>query len=242
LTYTRNFRSGKIHAVVGPNIAHSPTEIENELILSGIKYVLVPSEWTRALFAQESPKISHKIRIWASGVDENFWSPKTPTLNKKIVVIYIKDFSSHILTPLRNFLQQKRIEWIEIVYGDHRPVDYFEALNRASACITVGHTESQGIYQFEAWSMNVPTLIFANYKSQKFSKLLDLFENDEDKKFAFGPYLNDINGFFWQNLNELEAYLTEILLESNNLNPRDFVLQNFTLLKGANSYLSFFNL
>lgn len=81
-------------------------------------------------------------------------------------------------------------------------------------------SESQGIALVEAWAKNVPTFVLDNkiYKYKNYSWI--------DEKIA-APYLTAACGAFFKDVNGLSELLDSLSM-SNNYEPRNYYLSNFT--------------
>jgi hypothetical protein len=104
-------------------------------------------------------------------------------------------------------------------YGKYSVDEYKELLDRSAYSIFISRSESQGIALAEAWSMNVPTLVF------------------DPGEFFFGgrmiynvsacPYLTAATGLSWKT----PAELKNIIGDKNSFTafkPREYVLKRFT--------------
>ena len=145
---------GAFHArrfVVGPNVV-PPARAR-------VDAVVVPSNWTRDEFERLMAGDAHRPRIHVSplGVPAADWRPSAPEPRTRILV-YEK------IRPAAGVLDRVLVEWPSarrVVYGLYTLPEYRDALAEATAVVAFSHTESQGLYMFEAWAAGVPTFVYA---------------------------------------------------------------------------------
>ena len=81
--------------------------------------------------------------------------------------------------------------------------------------------ETQGLALAEAWSMDVPTVVWdprgtAEWRGRSF------------QSGSSAPYLTPATGRLWRTLNELEPVLRGVLAEPSAFQPREWVLAHMT--------------
>ena len=117
-----------------------------------------------------------------------------------------------------------------IRYGNYSKEGYLDHLRKADCMIMVGTTESQSLAQFEAWSVNVPTLVFSRDHREYKGKIY---------KASSSPFLNPQLGFFFRDAAELAAILANKTIFA--LNPREYILRNHTDKLSAINFLKKIN-
>ena len=145
---------------IGPNIAIEKPVL-SELILRNSKTrVLVPSQSMKEiLLRRELGYLPENILVWFAGVDHRYWNP-VPITKKQFVLVYQKGpDSEERVKAVEESLQTLNLLSVKIIYGNYKQDEYLKLLNECKFVIWVGHTETQGIAQFQAWAMNVPTLV-----------------------------------------------------------------------------------
>ena len=204
--------------IAGPNISVLPTDDDKILMSDKIDLLIVPSKWVLNLYRKYTKK---KISIWYAGIDENYWKPKNNNFIQNKILIYYKRESKSLLKNTINFLQNKNFKLEIVKYGEYKIGEYKKKLQNSEFAIFINNTESQCIAQVEAWSMNVPTLIWHD-------------KNDQENKFrkyvetSNAPYLNEKNGAIFKNFDELEKLINNIQNKKIKYNPRKWVLKNMT--------------
>ena len=203
---------------IGPNIMIMPND-DKIFKSKKISKILVPSQWIKNKYLKQTRGKISKINIWYSGVDENFWRPKK-IISKKIDFLIYKKFSydKEIYTKILNYLnyQKKNIKVIE--YGAYERKEYYNLLLSSKALIFISQSESQGISNFEAWSCDVPTLVFnPGYWTYK------------NKKYISNscPYLSKYTGAYFKNFDDFKEKIT--LFDSKKFSPRKWILKNGTI-------------
>lgn len=210
-------RKGKIGKLIaGPNLVVAPDEFNSLVCSSEIDKYLLPSEWVKNWWLSLNPELATRLEVWAAGVKEVSISNKT----KDSVLVYKKNINTEIFQAVINKLREKGIKYIVVNYGQFRREDYFSLLDNCYALIYLQESESQGIALVEAWAKNVPTFVLDNkiYKYKNYSWI--------DEKIA-APYLTAACGAFFKDVNGLSELLDSLSM-SNNYEPRNYYLSNFT--------------
>ena len=206
---------------IGPNIAIEKPKLSELILQIPNSRVLVPSASMRdILLDRKLGYTSENILIWFAGVDQEFWKP-TEGPEKNFVLVYQKgpDSEERVKIVEKSLLKLK-IPSATLRYGEYRQGEYFRLLNKCKFVIWVGHTETQGIAQFQAWAMNVPTLVSGLPKRR--------LEERDGLMASAAPYLNEKTGI----LARREYPSLEEIMSMNNLfedySPRLWVTENAT--------------
>jgi hypothetical protein len=214
--------------IVGPNLVITPNDYGGIITSKAIDVILQPSLWTKQFLTSLEPSLEKKIKIWPAGVE----IPKESTLQKTIdVLIYSKSKMSHnLLETIYDSLRQEHLRYEILEYGKFKQRTYFEKLNATKMLIYLSHSESQGLALQEAWSRNVPTLVF-NRGYYEYNG--NHFVND----YISAPYLTKETGMFF---NE-ETFTTIFKLFINNLDtftPKEYVSENLSDAVCAKKFLT----
>jgi len=208
------------HLIVGPNLVVTPNEFEYILFSKKIDKIIVPSIWVKNLYKKFGIP-SHKIFIWFSGV--NIFKNKNK--KKDQILVYIKN-NNKLIKPCLNYLKKKDYKFKIIRYGFYEKKYYYNLLNRSILMIYFGSTESQGISMQEAWSMNVPTLVFKN----------ELFFYNKKKYFgSSSPYLTSSCGFLFKNFQQFTSKFNFII--NSKLYPKNWIMKNMSQKKSLDKLL-----
>lgn len=214
-------REGRIDFLVaGPSNAFFPEEADNILWLPEIDIIIEPSEWMREFFSEIAAPLVPKIRICTAGVDPNYWKPSGEGQPAR-AIIYWKNgdesFCDDVEAVIRNF----GMESVRLRYGHYTREDYKQELDRSSIAVFLSSFETQGIALAEAWSMDVPTLVWnprsdASWRGRSFISK------------SSAPYLTPSTGLDWVTLDDLGQVVSEAFARRNEFAPRKWVLANMT--------------
>ena len=107
-------------------------------------------------------------------------------------------------------------------------------LRKTKFAVFLINTESQGLAQFQAWSMDVPTLILAQAKYENSKTLGHIVPASSS------PYLTASTGQFFDESDSFEAIrgFVNIL---NNFTPRRWVLANYSESSSAEEFKRIFH-
>lgn len=208
------------HLVAGPNLVVTPNEFEYILFSREIDKIIVPSSWVKNLY-NKFGIASEKIFIWFSGV--NIFENKNKKKNQ--ILIYIKN-NNKLIKPCLNYLKKRNYKFKLIRYGYYEKESYYNLLNRSILMVYFGSTESQGIAMQEAWSMNVPTLVFRN----------ETFVYNKKKYLGnSSPYLTSSCGFLFQSIQQFKNKFNLII--NSRLYPRKWIKKNMSQKKSLDKLL-----
>lgn len=208
--------------LLGPNIDFKLKRNYQFVNSFRTKRILVPSQWVRS-YLIESIKLDEKIPVvWPSGVNVKYWRPNKRIVTKNIVLIYQKSEKyANLIADYCRVINNFGLTPIVFKYGMYKQVDYKSWLEKSKFLVWFGGTESQSMAQFQAWAMDVPTLIL---KVEKYS------DGESSYSASSSPYLTTETGEFFES--ELAAhYVINSWLDSlNDFSPRNWILKDHTLI------------
>lgn len=220
---------GKVKLVIGgPNIVVSCKEAP---IFEKLDAVIVPSVWVAIFYVEECPYLQSKIRVLANGVDENYWKPSGNS-NRTSIAMYLKSGDSNLHKSLEAAIRAAGHNSIEkIKYGEYNQDSKKTVLDRSLMMVHVTRTESQGIAAAEAWSMDVPTLVWSSYGFQYGSHTAIVSSPS--------PFLTPATGAFFSTPEEL-TFMLKNLEPTKRLmmHPREWVLAHMTDTVAARNLLT----
>lgn len=204
--------------LVGPNQVDFPSEQKALICAPEIDTLIVHCEWFRDNFINDSPELTGKIALWPAGVDTDYWKPAPA--KKDIVLIYNKQAKGYIPTvEFENYILKQGYKIERIQYDQYTHPQYLELLQRASLMVGFVTNESQGIAWSEAWSVDVPTLLWnqdsITYKGRTYPT-------------TTAPYLSQQTGRFFRSLAEFEHVFTEWEKNPHQFSPRQHVLAHLS--------------
>jgi hypothetical protein len=109
-------------------------------------------------------------------------------------------------------------------HGEHdifTPDQLRARLDRAIVSVFLSTFESQGIALAEAWSMNVPTVVWDPQGDAE-------WRNRHFKSASSAPYLTAATGISTRDLAGLQGAIGQALATLDTFHPREWVLENMT--------------
>jgi hypothetical protein len=217
---------------IGPNVISSPIKFKN-FTSPYIDGVIVPSEPVKILTISTYPYLINKCFIWPAGVDKDIWS-KIINKNRKKILLFIKDikYKKKLVEEIKILFNKLNINYELLIYGDFTQNDLFLQLEKSFLMVCLSRIESQGILYAESWCADVPTFIYYNFEPTFYG----IKYNGNS-----APYLNEYNGKFFQNINELEKLILDLINGKVTFAPRKWCLNHMTDEKCAENILEIIN-
>ena len=203
----------------GPNITVLPSKFYGILTSIEIDICLVPSNWVKKLYEQDSPSLNGNIKIWAAGVDIKYWKPETIQKKTRNVLVYQKNAPSELYNKVERYLTQTNWNPIKITYGNYKKEEFKKLLNKAKFSVFLSKSESQGIALAESWATDIPTLVWNPKIDYPF---------DPRFKTSACPYLTAKTGAQWETFDKFKTLLNNIEALLPSFHPQDWVLRHMT--------------
>lgn len=234
----------------GPHVSVFPTAQIRVLADAPNAVYIQPSDWARDVWANDPLCRGVRIETLPFGVDAvNRFYPShntVPTVHtvhtaaaeKKQVFIYFKRRHPAELAAIKSFFSKKGYEVRVFDYVQKYDESDYVAFLRDPATkfgVWIGTHESQGFALLEALAINVPLLVWdATSMSQEYGA------NLPDHPCTTAPYWDGRCGEKFVNIYEFEGvYETfEKKLESGDYSPRKYILENLTMGKCKERFLS----
>jgi glycosyltransferase involved in cell wall biosynthesis len=206
-----------------------------------IKY-LQHSEWAKNIYV--SAYGDEKCGLWPAGIDTEKWLPVSQLTEKKFdLLIYNKimwnkqQTDKELRLPIIKKLEQSGLSCHEITYGQYQESEYYNLLQQSRAMIFLCEHESQGFALCEALSVNVPVLAW----DQGFWLDPNCINREEMNQVPATsvPFFDDRCGMRFTNFDNFEIQINIFFdkVKSGDFSPRNYVLENLTLKKSAQSML-----
>lgn len=218
--------------VAGPNLVVMPEIHDGIITHPAIDVVVTPSHWVSEIYRRCAPSLDGKIVEWVTGVDTAYWSPANFDEHFDFLIfnkIYGHDDARQIKKHIAT-LQSANFTYRVLEYGKFSQAEFRRILQASRALIYCGKAESQGISLFEAWACNVPTLVQKcdswHYQGSEFNA-------------SAAPYLTDACGMFFDPI-DFHSALDTFREMLPAYEPRNYILQKFTLESSAQNYLDMF--
>jgi glycosyltransferase involved in cell wall biosynthesis len=212
------------YLVAGPVNALFADESDGILQAPEIDLVIVPSDWTID-FYRAFPALVGKSRVCPCGVDAELWKP-AGRAKEPAAVVYWKSGDERFCEAVEAIVRRAGLEPLRFrsKHGEHglfTPAAYRDALDRAAVGVFLSTFETQGIALAEAWSMNVPTVVWdpqgqAEWRGRGF------------KAGSSAPFLTPSTGVAFRTIDELEPALGAALAALDAFQPRAWVLKHMT--------------
>ena len=225
----------------GAAVMSHPIADPDLLVRKPIKRVLVPGEWMRQMC---EPYWGGRVRAWPVGIDTEMWKPDARREKDVDVLIYDKvywnreNLEQSLITPILEHLKTLGLRTEIIRYGHYREQSYHALLARSRAVCYISRNETQGIAYQQALAYDVPIIAW------------DLGGCWEDPEFypdrvrfspvSSVPYWDELCGEKFKGVDEIPAIFLEFWakMQGGFYSPRNYIIENLTLEKAAESYLS----
>ncbi|MEW5784286.1 MAG: hypothetical protein AB1767_04275 [Bacillota bacterium] len=220
--------------LAGPNLMTVRTKGFREIFSSpALDICLVPSDWVRIAYEETAPALKGRIRCWYAGVDENYWKPEIRSTNENTVLVYWKTEPADFNGQVERILLKHGWNPVRVVYGSYTAAQFKNVLAKSVFAVFLSKSESQGLALAEAWSMDVPTLVWSPREL--------VIETRQYAVFSACPYLCDLTGMQWTTTGELEQLLEALPAKLVACKPRKWVLENMTDTIAAKIFLDIKN-
>ena len=222
--------AGRIDTLLaGPSLVVLPSDAGGLLSAKEVDRCLVPCDWVARLYERKEPALQGRLRSFASGVDVSWWSPSTSGRRAGQVLVYEKTVPEALLQRCMGMLQARGIETRIIRYGQYDAEEFRAALRESSAMVVFSRSESQGIALLEAWSMDVPTLVWN-------PGTVPL--RGEEVPCVSAPYLTPSTGHVFTDEHEFAGLLASGALDRARYEPRNWALANQSDAASAKSMIA----
>ena len=219
-------QEGRIdYLVAGPVNALFADEADRILHHREIDRLIVAHEWALDFF-RGAPALLAKCRVCPCGVDPDTWRPSAAASARTTAVVYWKSGDEAFCERVELIVRACGLEprRVRSRHGEHAMFsadDYRRLLDEAAVGVFLSTFETQGLAIAEAWSMNVPSLVWdprgpAVWRGRTF----------ESRSSA--PYLTPATGRLWSSLDQFESVLRAALADRASFRPREWVLANMT--------------
>ena len=190
-------RQGRIKKLIaGPSLLIMPDQYKGIIASPEVDICLVPSNFVIDIFERVSPTLKGRTLYWPSGVDTQYWRP-VGEKNKKKILFYFKRPPSQLFEQCLNYCKQLGLEADVLYYGKYTIDEYKDLLNTYAYLVHFVDQESQGISLLEAWSMDVPTLVW----NPEYFTYQDRFVYPSSSS----PYLTSQTGRFFRNFEDFKS-------------------------------------
>jgi hypothetical protein len=204
----------------GPNIVVFSSDADSVLASPEIDVVITPCDWVADLYLEDHPSLTGRCYSWPAGVDTEYWKPHCNT-GRDQILIFEKTANSPVgpVEPYAEYLRGLGYRVSILRYGSYTHAEYLRELQKSNLMIGFATGESQGIAWAEAWSTDVPTLIWNNssnvYRGRRFC-------------CTTAPYLHPENGLSFTVIGEFRQKFAQWRENPNRFSPRAWTLANMS--------------
>jgi glycosyltransferase involved in cell wall biosynthesis len=220
--------------ILGPNVRQYEPELSSIFLGHPTSVAVVPSDSMKEiLIAIDNRFANEDVEVWPAGIDVEYWRPNNS--EKSLVPIYIKGATtqSHIV-EIEGYIRQHGFETAILRYGEYKQKQYRKILRKSAFIIWIGHTETQGIAQFQAWSMNVPTLV-SNLPAETLS-------GERGELVSPAPFLTESTGMISRSRMISPIELFEFIRNLDSYSPRNWVLENASQKRAFEKFMKIYTL
>jgi len=213
-------REGRIaRLLAGPNILVFPSEHADVIAAPEVDYCVTPADWVCRLYERDCPALKGRCVAWPAGVDTEYWRPDPGKREPRDVLLFNKRANG----PVSDYipvLQRRGYSVSVVTFGSYTSEEFLAHLRRASLMVGYSTSESQGIAWAEAWSADVPTLLW--FQGQ------NTWAPGRTFASSTAPYLCDSTGLFFSSVAEFEDALTRWEATKETFRPRQWVLDHMS--------------
>jgi hypothetical protein len=218
------------NCLIGPNFwifdDYGKFLIENPDYYKGL---LAPSWWVKNLFVSKFPIHDEKVFVWPVGISD------LPT-EKNIEIdclIYYKRRTDHELSLVKRFLDEKRITYKVVRYGNYDQQNFLDDVSKVKFCFLLNGSESQGIAVQEIMSTNTPLFVW------------DIKEwGDQGDRYRVPcssiPYWSDECGEVIFSAEEMESKFSHFYDIIDSYNPKSFIERELSYKASVQKLLGMF--
>ena len=225
--------------LTGCGVLSAPEQWPDMFAETQAVFHLQASEWAADLFRR---RWGPRVRVWPVGIDTDRWKPASRVEPVTDFLLYDKVLwdrsrtERDLVDPVRDVLRREGLTFETIRYGRYRPSELAAALRRCRAVLFLCEHETQGQACEQMLAAGLPVLAW------------DPGEWRDPVRARYGipptpatsvPYFDERCGERFPALGTFPESLGCFLenLRAGRYAPRDYVLENLTLERGARRYV-----
>jgi hypothetical protein len=220
-------RSGRVKTLLaGPNLVEFPSDARELLCSPEVNVCITPGSLTCAIYIEDCPELAGRCEAWPAGVDTAYWSPASPPAKRERILLYDKQINgaTDAVAPYAALVAAKGYAVATLEYGSYTREQFRQLLRESRLMIGFSAAESQGIAWAEAWSTDVPTLLW--YTGEH------VFTHPRARgrilRTSTAPHLTDATGRFFPDLDAFATLFARWEAGELQWAPRAWVLKNMS--------------
>lgn len=204
----------------GPNIVLFSSDHNSLLANPLIDKVITPCDWVSNHYIEHNPSLENRCLIWPAGVETTFWKPCSLQKRRRIL-IFEKQNKGPVgpVEPYVQYIKGLGYEVEVIKYGSFKHPQYLECLQNAQLMLGFVVDESQGLAWAEAWSTNVPTLLWRNEINT---------HQGVTYQTSTAPYLTNETGLFFDDIDDFKLQFNFWEKNKAKFRPREWTMKNMS--------------
>jgi glycosyltransferase involved in cell wall biosynthesis len=224
----------------GPATYSHPVDDPRLLDRRRIRRILVFGPWMEEMCR---PYWGGIVQGWPVGIDTDLWQPSVQPKTYD-VLLYDKVrwrheyYVSSLISPIRATLRRQGRSFLEIRYGHYLEEEFRSALAKCRSMVFLCEHETQGIAYQQALACAVP--IFAWDRGGPWQDPSYYPDKVVFQPVSSVPYWDERCGMKFQDFSGFERSWPEFwaCAQRRAYSPRDYILENLTLEKCAQSYIT----
>lgn len=216
--------------LMGPNIFVIPSE--NMGVVNRFQNHVVPCEWVKDVYNRWPDMQSKNINVWPVGIDTDKWQPLdywTPLRGRLDCFIYVKNRDPNDVGLVENACRALGLSYEINQYGAYTQESLLTRCVSAKFAILLTDTESQGIAYMNILSTGTPCYVINKAKWE--------YRGIQAPATSV-PYFDKRCGEIVDNAIINRDHLEQFVNNLNTYDPRQYILDNHTLVKGAENYVT----
>lgn len=219
------------NTLVGPETMVLPRE--NYGMWQRFNNFAVPCRWVRDSYLKDLVTHKHNIYIWPVGVDTEKWNWSTGGLDEdgmwrclvfKKTVNLSQDTVDRRYNEVLKVLGENNTKAITLTYGSYAEEELVAAVRKCDFAVWISGTESQNIALLEVLSSGIPVYVYDQLEQSYAGQLME--------GLTSAPYFDSRCGMKETNADRLAEFIDKY----TQYNPRDYIMDYFTLDKCAKDY------
>lgn len=206
------------------------------------------SEWVKNLYMEIVPSLKVPLVPLPFAVDVDFFKPDISIEKTIDCILYVKLRDKDIINNVIKILENKKLSYIVINYGNYEETTYINMLHKSKFMISIDRHESQGFALEEAMSMNIPLLVLdaTTMYSEISNNGKSIYMHMKPKKLISTsvPYWSEKCGIKLEteNIEEISKSIDNMIVNYTSYNPREYILETLSPKVCMERILNYFNL